>query len=84
MPFPPTPPLPAGAPAGPLVDPTLIEDYSPPELKIEPRSPPLVLSENTNVTNDVLDITVNYKNKKSICEKTLASSKSKGWNSPSI
>ena len=59
MPFPPPPPLPAGAPAGPLVDPTLIEDYSPLELKIEPRSPPLALSENTDVTNDVPDIPVN-------------------------
>ena len=35
------------------------DDYSPPELKIEPRSPPLVLNENTDITNDVPDIPVN-------------------------
>ena len=58
MPFVPPPPLSAGAPAGPLIDPALIEDYSPPELKLEPRSPPLVLRENTDITNDVPDIPV--------------------------
>ena len=56
MPFVPPPPLSAGAPAGPLIDPALIEDYSPPELKLEPRSPPLVLSKNTDISNDVPDV----------------------------
>ena len=38
---------------------TLNEKYSPPELKIEPRSPPLVLNENTDVSNNVPDVPVN-------------------------
>ena len=43
----------------PLADPTLNESYSPPELKIEPRSPPLVLNENTDISNNVPNIPVN-------------------------
>ena len=42
MPFSPPPISPEGAPAGPLVDPVYFNDYSLPELKIEPRSPPVV------------------------------------------
>ena len=59
MPFPPPPLSPKGAPANPLVEPVSFDDYSPPELKIEPRSPPLVLNENIDITNDVPDIPVN-------------------------
>ena len=56
MPFVPPPPLSAGDPAGPLVNPALIEDDSCPELKLEPRSPPLVSSENTDIANDIPDV----------------------------
>ena len=56
MPFVPPPLLPADAPSSSLVDPTLTEDYSPPELKLEPRSPPLVLSENTDIAIDIPDV----------------------------
>ena len=56
MPFFPPPPLSEGTPASPLVNPALIENDSPPELKLEPRSPDLVLSENTNITIDIPDV----------------------------
>ena len=59
MPFAPPPSLQIEAPTSPLVDPTLNENYSPSELKIEPRSPPLVLNENTDITNNVPDVPVN-------------------------
>ena len=64
MPFVPPPPLSAGAPAGPLIDPAVVEDYSPPEIKLEPRSPTLVLNENLDITNDVPDIPVNLPKRK--------------------
>ena len=56
MPFVPPPSLPADAPSSSLVDPTLTEDYSPPELILEPRSPPLVLSVNTDIAIDIPDV----------------------------
>ena len=79
MPFVPPPPLSAGAPAGPLIDPALIEDYSPPELKLEPRSPTLVLNENIDITNDVPDIPVNLpKTKRVYVRKPLPLPREKG------
>ena len=56
MSFVPPPPLSEGAPASPLVNPALIENDSPPELKLEPRSPDLVLSENTDNSNAIPDV----------------------------
>ena len=79
MPFVPPPPLSAGAPAGPLIDPALIEDYSPPEIKLEPRSPTLVLNENLDITNDVPDIPVNLpKTKRVYVRKPLPLPREKG------
>ena len=59
MPLAPPPSLQIEAPASPLASPTLNENYSPPELKIEPRSPPLVLNEDTDIPNSVPDVPVN-------------------------
>ena len=58
MPFVPPPPLAEGVPAGPLINPTLMENYSPHDIKLEPRSPTPVLSENIDIANDVPDIPV--------------------------
>ena len=46
MPFFPPPSLSEGALSSPLVNPALIENDSSPELKLEPRSPDIVLNEN--------------------------------------
>ena len=60
MPSAPPPSLQIEAPASPLADPTLNESYLPSELKIKPRSPPLVLNENTDISNNVPDVSVNF------------------------
>ena len=59
MPLAPPPSLQIENPASPLADPTFNGDYSPPELKIEPRSPPQTLNENTDIPNDVPNVPVN-------------------------
>ena len=51
--FCPTPIFTSGRPNSSLVDPTLTEDYSPPELKLEPRSPDIVLNENIDINDDI-------------------------------
>ena len=59
MPFAPPPSVQVETPAVPLADPTLNEDYFSPELKIEPRSPHLVLNEDTDSSNNVPNVPVN-------------------------
>ena len=56
MPFVPPPPLTEGVFTSPLVNPALIENASPSELKLEPRSPSPVVSENIDIPDDVLDL----------------------------
>ena len=60
MPFSP-PPLPQiETPASPLADPTLNDNISPPELKVEPRSPPQPLNEDTEVYDNVPNVPINF------------------------
>ena len=49
MPFVPPPPLTEGVFTSPLVNPSLIENASPSELKVEPRSPSPIISENIDI-----------------------------------
>ena len=53
MPFFPPPSLSEGALSSPLVNPALIENDSSPELKLEPRSPDIVLNENIDINDDI-------------------------------
>ena len=48
MPFAPPHSLQIETLASPLADPTLNDNISPPELKVEPRSPPQPLNEDTD------------------------------------
>ena len=56
IPFFPPPSLPEGALPNPLVNPALIENDSSPELKLEPRSPDIVLNENIDINDDIPDV----------------------------
>ena len=59
MPFAPPPSLQNETPASPLADPTLNDNISLPELKMEPRSPPQPLNEDTEVYDNVPNLPVN-------------------------
>ena len=59
MPFAPPPSLQIETPASPLADPTLDDNISPPELKVEPRSPPQFSNEETDFYVNVPNVPVN-------------------------
>ena len=85
MPFVPPPLLSEGVPAGPLINPTLMENYSSHEIKLEPRSPTPVLNENIDITNDVPDIPVNLpKTKRAYVRKPLPPPREKGETRPAF
>ena len=56
MPFVPPLPLTEGVFTSPLVNPSLIENTSPSELKVEPRSPSPVISDNIDIPDNVLEL----------------------------
>ena len=59
MPLAPPPPLQIEPSASPLADPTLNDNISPPELKVEPRSPPQFSNEETDFYVNVPNVPVN-------------------------
>ena len=73
MPFAPPHSLQIETLASPLADPTLNDNISPPELKVEPRSPPQPLNEDTEVYDNVPNTCKLAKNT-SVCKETLAPS----------
>ena len=83
VPFVPPPLLSEGVPADPLINPTSMENYSPQDIKLEPRSPTPVLSENIDIANDVPDIPVELPKQKRV-RKPLPPPREKGATRPAF